>query len=151
MLLQVIDDAARRGDDDVDAVLEHLALLVVIHTAIDEGRSQSGMSANSLEVLLDLDRQFTRRRENHCARIAGLALDQGRFGQQAIKHRDEEGGGLARAGLCLAGDIAALKRDRQGQCLDRRAANEAGVVEAGQQARMQIETFKDDIGKRLRM
>ncbi len=37
VLLQVIDDAPRRGNNDIDAVLEHLALLVVVDAAVDEG------------------------------------------------------------------------------------------------------------------
>ncbi len=94
------------------------------------------MAANGAEILLDLDRQFAGRRENHRARIAGLALDQCRFGQQTIDYGDEEGGGLAGASLRLASDVAALKGDRQGQRLDRRAADVTSVVEAGQQGRV---------------
>ena len=42
MLLEVIDDAARRTDEDVDALFEHAALLLVIHAAEDDGELQAG-------------------------------------------------------------------------------------------------------------
>jgi len=64
-------------------------------------------------------------------------------------HGDQERGGLAGAGLCLAGDVASGERDRQGQRLDRRTAHETRRVQAGKHPRMQIETFENDVGKRL--
>jgi hypothetical protein len=70
--------------------------------------------------------------------------------EQAVEHGDEEGAGLAGAGLRLAGDVAAGQRDRQRQRLDRRAAREAGGMQAGKQARMQVETFEGDVGQRVR-
>ena len=151
VLLEVVDQAAGRGDDDVDAVAQLLALLVVIDAAVDQRRFQAGVAADVPEVLVDLDRQFARRRDDQRARIVRRALGQRRLRQQAIHHRDEERAGLAGAGLRLAGDVAALQRERQRQRLDRRAARESGRVQAGKHVRMQIEGFEKGIGEGLLM
>ncbi len=74
---------------------------------------------------------------------------QRRLRQQPVEHRDEERGGLAGAGLRLAGDVAAGERERQRQRLDRRAAREPCGVQAGQDVGMQVETVEKDVGERL--
>ncbi len=151
VLLEVVDQAARRRDHDVAAGLEQLALLVVVDAAVDQRRAQTGVAADVAEVLVDLDRQLARRREDHRARFAVLALGDGRARQQAVHHGDQEGAGLAGAGLRLAGDVASGQGDRQRQRLDRRAAGEACGVQAGQQAWMKIEAVEEDVGERLLM
>ena len=52
--------------------------------------------------------------------------------KQAVDQGDEEGEGLAGAGLGLAGDVAAGQGDGQGHGLDRRAAGEAGRFKSGE-------------------
>jgi hypothetical protein len=74
VLLEVVDEAARRGDDEIAAVLERLALLVVVDAAVDERGAQASVAADVLEVLVDLDRQLARRRDDDGARIAELAV-----------------------------------------------------------------------------
>ena len=83
------------------------------------------------------------------ARGCQLAVGDRRFGQQAVQYRDQKRRGLAGAGLRSAGDVAADERDRQGQCLDRRAAGEARRMQARQDVWMQAKTFKGDIGDRM--
>jgi len=105
------------------------------------------VAADGFGVFVDLDGQFARRRDDQGARIAVLALGDGRRGQQAIHHGDQEGAGLAGAGLGLAGDVASGQSQRQGHFLDRRAAGKAAVVEALLQQRMKIEVGEKGIGE----
>ena len=48
MLLEVIDDAAGRADQHVDAFLEHAALLLVVDAAEHDGELQAGVLADAL-------------------------------------------------------------------------------------------------------
>ena len=107
VLLEVVEQAAGRGDDDVAAGAQRVALLVVVDAAVDQRRGEPGVAAEAAEILVDLDRQLARRREDERARIGRLAIGDGRLRQQAIQDRDQECGGLAGAGLRLSGDVAA--------------------------------------------
>src|SRR3546814_9273346 len=69
---------------------------------------------------LDLDRKLPGRRQDQRARVPGLAFGQSRAGQQPVHHRDQEGQGLAGAGLRLAGDVA----PGQGRSEERRVGKE---------------------------
>jgi len=140
VLLVVVEQAARGGDDDVAAVTQLLALLVVIDAAVDQGAAQTRMAADRLGVLLDLDRQFAGRRDDQGARVGVLAIGGGRMGQQPVHQGDQEGTGLASAGLGLAGDIA-------GQRLDGGAATEARIGQALLEQRVQVDVFEEDISK----
>src|SRR4029079_12840219 len=67
----------------------------------------------------------------------------------ALDDGDEERGGLAGAGLGLAGDVTSRQRKRQRPGLDRRAAGESGGVQAGEKIRVQLEAVEEDVGERL--
>jgi hypothetical protein len=69
------------------------------------------------------------------SRVGRTAVGQCRLVQQAIDQRDQEREGLAGAGLRLAGDIAPGQGDRQGHCLNRRTAAEAGGFESCEEFR----------------
>src|SRR5690606_32492299 len=58
VLLDVVDQAAGRGDDDVDAFLQQGALLVVVDAAVDQGEAQAELGAEADGVLVDLDGQL---------------------------------------------------------------------------------------------
>ncbi len=146
VLLDVVDQPAGRGDDDVHALLQQFALLVVVHAAIDQGEAQAQVGAELHRVLVDLDGQFARGRQDQRARILGLALGQRRAAQQAVHHRHQERQRLAGAGLRLAGDIAPRQGDRQRHRLDRRAAGETCAFQPGEQRRMQVERGERDVG-----
>ena len=146
VLLDVIDQAAGRGDDDVGAGLQQGALLVVVHATVDQGELQPQVGAELDRVLVDLDRQLAGRGQDQGAGVFRLALGQGRAAEQAVHHRHQERERLAGAGLGLARDVAAGQGDRQGQGLDRGAAGEPGGFEAGEQRRMQLERRKSDVG-----
>ncbi|MNS70764.1 hypothetical protein D3C72_1041120 [compost metagenome] len=149
VLLDVVDQAAGGGDDHVHALLQDLALLVVIHATVDQREAQAEVGAELDRILVDLDGQFAGRGEDQRARIFRLAIGQRRARQQAVHDSDQEGQRLAGAGLGLAGDVATGQRDRQGQRLDGRAAGESGSFKTGLQGRMQIEGRKSQIGQRF--
>ena len=86
VLLDVVDQAAGGGDDHVGARLQQLALLVVVDAAVDQGELQAQVGAELDGVLVDLDGQFARRRQDQGARIFGLAVGQRRARQQAVDH-----------------------------------------------------------------
>ena len=149
VLLDVVDQAARGGDDHVHALLQQLTLLVVIHATVDQRETQAQVGTELHRILVDLDGQFAGRGKDQRTRILRLAVGQRRAGQQAVHDSDQEGQGLAGAGLGLAGNITAGQRDRQGQRLDRGAAGESGSFKAGLQGRMQLEGGEGQIGQRF--
>ncbi len=105
------------------------------------------MPANRLGVLLDLDRQLARRRDDQRTRVAVLALGHGRRGQQTVHDCDQKRCGLAGAGLRLTGDIAPDQCHRQRHVLNRRATGESAVGNALLQQRMQIKGGKKSISE----
>ncbi len=149
VLLDVIDQPAGGGDDDVGTSLQQGALLVVVHPAVDQGELETQVGGELDRVLVDLDRQLASRRQDQRARIFRLALGQRRLGKQAIDGGHQEGQGLAGAGLGLTGDVAPGQRHGQGHRLDRRAAGETRLIKAGQQGRRQRQAGKGDVGQRI--
>jgi hypothetical protein len=115
VLLDVVDQAAGRGDDDVGALLQDLALLVVVDAAVDQGELEAQVAAELDRVLVDLDRQFPGRRQDQRARVFRLALGQGGTGQQAGSSPPPGRRGSCRCRSGLAGDVAAIQGQRQGQ------------------------------------
>src|SRR5690606_832560 len=112
VLLDVVDQAARGGDDHVGAGLEQGALLVVVDAAVDQGELQAEVGSELHRVLVDLDRELAGRRQDQGARVLRVALGQRRPREQPVHDRDQEGQGLAGTGLRLAGDVAPGEGDR---------------------------------------
>jgi len=50
MLLEVVDDAAGRADQDVDAFFENAALLFIIHAAEHDGELETGVLADAERI-----------------------------------------------------------------------------------------------------
>ena len=128
MLLEVIDDAAGRADQHVDAFLEHAALLFVIHAAEHDGELEAGVLADAQCVGVNLHREFPGRRDDDGARRIHRAVRRAGIRQQAVEQCDQEGRCLAGAGLSLARDIAAGQG--HGQCL-RLNGGAAGIAQFG--------------------
>ncbi len=149
VLLDVIDQAARGGDDHVHALLQQFALLVVIHAAVDQRKAQAEVRAELHRILVDLDGQFAGGRQDQRARVFRLAVGQRRAGQQPVHHGHQERQRLAGTGLGLAGDIAAGQCHGQGQRLDRGAAGKTSAFKASLQGRMQLEGGEGQIGQRF--
>src|SRR3546814_3541036 len=99
-------DLPRRADDDLHALSERAAFLAGVHAADAGGDARAGLGIEPAEFAADLKREFARRRDDQRER-------RGRKGQaavldQLVGHREAEGDGLARAGLCRDEKIAAL-------------------------------------------
>ena len=142
--LEQVEQAAGRGDEDVDAAVELLELVVEGDAADDQRHGQLVVAAVAVEALLDLRGEFARRLEDQRARHArpGAALfEQGQHGQ-------DEGGGLAGAGLGDADDIAARQRMGDRLRLDGRRLGVAAGLNRGQDFRAQSERFESSCVKR---
>ena len=66
-LLHVVEQAARRGDQNVDALLQQLDLRIDADAAEDHGRSQLQIFAVGAHAFLDLGRQFAGRGQDQGA------------------------------------------------------------------------------------
>ena len=64
MLLEEVDRPTGRTDQDVDARGELIALFVIIRSAIGETQPVIQMFAEQHGILVDLDRELARRRQN---------------------------------------------------------------------------------------
>ena len=72
---------------------------------------------------MDLHGQLPCRCEYQRTRLHRLTAARHGVRQQMIKSGKQKSGGLARAGLCLTGDVAPVERQRQRLRLDRRTNN----------------------------
>lgn len=130
-LLQVIEQATRRGDDDIGATLEFLLLRADRDAAEEGGDAQVRWQTVGRQRLVNLERELARRHEHQAARLTHpgrtAAAD-----QQAIDHRQAERGSLAGAGLRACQQIAAAEDDGDRRELNRRRR---GVAEPGERVR----------------
>ncbi|OFA04350.1 hypothetical protein DUGA2_26240 [Duganella sp. HH101] len=121
-LFHVVQQAARGGDQDVDAVLELLDLRVDADAAEDHGGVQLGVLAVGAHAFLDLGREFAGRGQDQRAdRTGGGVAGDGRafgVGRQTVQDGQREAGGLAGAGLCACQQVAAIQHRRDGLLLD---------------------------------
>ena len=112
--LELVEQAAGRRDQHVDATVELLVLVVEAHAADDQRDRELVVLAVFLEVLVHLRGEFAGRLEDQGARHAGA----GPAAFEQREHRQHERGGLARAGLRNADDVLLFKDMRDGLRLD---------------------------------
>lgn len=122
-LAHVVEQAARGGNQDVDAVLEQLDLRVDADAAKDHGRIQLGVFTVGLDAFFNLGRQFAGRGQDQGADrarrgIVGQLAAEG-VGGQAMQDRQREAGGLAGAGLGAGQQVAAVQHGWHRLALDR--------------------------------
>ena len=125
MLLEIVDDAPGRADQDIDAFLEHAPLFLVIHAAEHDRELEPRVFRDALGIGVDLHRELPGRRDDDGAGSVYRPIRRAGIGQQPVEERDQKRRGLPGAGLRLAGHVLALEGERQGLRLDRRAAGEA--------------------------
>ena len=113
---QEIDQAARRGDDDVDAAAQRLDLRLLVHAAENRGAAKIRAAGQNADVLVDLRRQLARWREDEDARIPRIGAWFLR--EETLENRKNECCGFPRAGLGDADEIAAAENFRNGLRLD---------------------------------
>ena len=127
-----VEQPAGGADDDVDAALERVELVVVAHAAVHGQHPGAAVRAGHRHVVGDLERELTGRRDDQGLRLVGG--DQvGVVGvvrrDRALQHRDAEGQGLAGAGARLTDEVGAHQGDREGHLLDREGGRDADPLE----------------------
>ena len=136
--LEVVEEAAGGGDQDVDAAVDELVLVLEADAADEERHGELDVRGVFLELLGHLGGELAGRGEHEAARHAGAGAALGEVGD----HRQHEGAGLAGAGLGDAEDVAAFERVRDGLDLDRGGGDVAGVGHGLKDPRVQREIGK---------
>ncbi len=136
--LQMVDQSARRPDDDVDRARQLLHLHAIGHAAQD----RDGVEAHELGEhpygIEDLAGKFPGRRQHQDARTAHPALGLRGKGD-ALQGRQHESGGLAGAGLGGADEVATGHDRWQGGRLDWRGLAITGGFERLHDRGMEVE------------
>ena len=136
-LFHMIEQAARRGDDHIDALAQRLLLRAIAHAAVNRGDPQAGVAAQLLGMLGHLQRQFARRQQHQRARFT-----RARRVDQFLQQRQQKRCRFARAGFGRAENVAPFQRRRNRRALDRRRFLEVHGLDIFQQARIEIETIE---------
>ena len=179
LLAHVIDQPARRGDDDVDACPQGALLHAHVDAAVNCGARNRRVVREAVNLVLDLHGELARRREHedagrwgpeglrhflcvaalrrfHCGaglrrfqHVTGLrpflwsAGFQPRFrGEQPLKHRHDERGRFAGAGLRAGDEVVARERERNHRGLDWARLRESEIPDTFEQPRVQVERRK---------
>ena len=134
---EVVEQAARCRDQDVDARAEGMLLRAHADAAEDRGGRERRVDGELARVLVDLGGELARGRQHERPRHAAL------LAHEAVQDRKDEGGRLAAAGHGAGEHVLALEGGGHGVLLDRGRAGEAHLLDAAQQVRVESE-----IGKR---
>jgi hypothetical protein len=115
----VVEQAAGRGHDDVDAAPQGVELGAVADAAVDGRRADPAVLAVDAHALLDLEGELTGRGEDEGADgpPAGTLVERP-IGTETLEHRQHEGGRLAGARLGAGHEVATREHDRDGLLLD---------------------------------
>lgn len=110
-VLEDVDEAAGRGDDDLAALAQAHALVLARQAANDGHGADAQVFAELDRLLLDLLRQLARRRQDDGVRARLVVAETHVLRQRLDPHqqRNEEGRRLARARLGHADDVAVLQ------------------------------------------
>ena len=109
----MVEQSARRGDDDVHPAFQRIELLGVAHTAVNHRHGEVGEARVIANGRLHLAGQLACRLHDEHAGFSVLF-------SKLRKERQSEGAGLARARLRAANDIAPFEQQRDGAQLDGR-------------------------------
>ena len=124
--LDHVEQAARRGDEQVDAAAHGLDLRFVADAAVHGDHAPAGLRGERLTDLFDLAGELARRRDDEGVRRDAAALTRGGCGAAGglslheLQDREHEGGRLARARLGAAHDVASGEDTGDRLFLDRR-------------------------------
>jgi len=138
--IEVIDEAARRGDDDVDAGAQLTDLRAHRDAAEDSRHAHADRFRVGRERLVHLQRELARRHEHEdprASRRAARVTD-----EQPIDQWKGERGGLARAGLRPSDEVMPFEHNRDGSGLHRRRHGIAGVSDGREHLRREAEACK---------
>ena len=98
-LLHQVQQPARRGDQDIHAVVQGADLGRLAHAAIDRGLPHGRIAAIGLETLADLQRQLARRGEHQRADLASAPIHAALGPAEPLQGGQSERGRLAGSGL----------------------------------------------------
>jgi hypothetical protein len=132
-VLQVVEEAAGGGDDEVDAGLEGLLLRGVADAAEHRRAAEPRVLREAFELGEDLRRELAGRGEDEGPRRAARAR------QETVEDREEEGGGLAAAGHRRGDQVAAGDAGGNRLLLNGGRAHEAEVGDAAQERGIELE------------
>ncbi len=133
-LAEMVQQAAGRRDDDVDAAAEGVLLRSHADAAEDGGGRDRRVHRQVVQVFDDLRRELARGREHQRAGGAAGAIDQG------MEDRQEERHGLAAAGGRAREQVASVEGRGNGVRLDGGGAGETEFLDALEQGGMERET-----------
>ena len=133
-----VQQAARRGDDDVGTPSERLDLRFFADSAKDRGHAEGQKLGVIPHIFVDLDHQFPSGCEDECADMARAGVS----GRQTGQERQCERCSLAGSGLGDANEILAGEDDGNGRGLNRRRFGVAGLIDSAQHTRVQAQLSK---------
>src|SRR6185437_10691208 len=113
-----VEQAPWGGDEDIDAGLQRLHLVVLVDAAEDDRRGQGQLPPVSGETLADLAGKLTRRRQDERPRRSRHPLR--RFEREAVEDGEGKRGGLAGPGLRDAEQVFAFREEGDSLRLNRR-------------------------------
>ena len=112
---EVVEQPARRGDDDLGTGAEGANLGIESDAAVDGRRADRALGAVGPDARLDLERELAGRGQDQRPneRTAGRPRR-----MQQLEHRQHEGRGLARAGLGAGEHVTTGQDERDRLALD---------------------------------
>ena len=140
-LVDVVEQAARRGDDDVHALAQRVDLRPRADAAEDQDGALVQVAAEVLERLAHLGGEFAGRHQHQqarCARTARVRLILG----EALQQRQCKRRRLAGAGLGGGEQVATVVHGGNGALLDGRRGDVAQFLDGAQEVGRQAELIK---------
>ena len=151
--LDVVEQAARRGDQHLHAFFQLGGLRLHVDAAENHHRAQLGVLGVGLDVVGHLVGQLAGRREHQCAHGVPRRRHRGRLVlHHLLQQRQRESRRLAGAGLRRTHHVAAFEHQRDRLGLDRRHRRVARIGHRAQQFGVQrqgLESLRDGFNHRL--
>jgi hypothetical protein len=144
-LLSMVQQAARRGDQDVQRLAQGADLGIDVDTTEHHHGTHRSMLAVGTHRFLDLCGQFAGGRQDQYARLAGLAA-LCRILQQAVQDGQREAGRLAGTRLRGSQQVAALDDLRYGLRLNGGGVLVTGIGDSTQKGFCQPKGGKGNLG-----
>ncbi len=135
-LVEVVEQTAGAGHDDLDAGAQFLDLGVHAHAAVNGGAAQFRVAAERDDGHVGLFGQLPRRSDDQGADTAARSL------QQALQDRQHKSGRLPGPGLRQAHDIASLQDRRYRLVLNGGWGGIAERLDTSRDAWMELECFE---------
>jgi hypothetical protein len=134
---EVVEDAAGRADDDVDAAAKFFNLLTDGFATVDGDAMDAAALGELDDFVLHLDGQFPRGHHHQRLRVVTVF-----FEAKLFENGDREGGGFSRAGAGLANDVDFFERKGDEAGLDRRGVLVSGLFQGVEHDVGEAEAFE---------